>query len=92
MSRQKAGRKLRGQGAQKPVKTFVFQRKKKKDIFIADGIDWPTENEIFCRVSSVPVKCSKWELCAELGDGCYTVDVTKSANVFTVSINHPLTL
>lgn len=40
----------------------------------------------FCRVSSVPVKCSKWELCAELGDGCYTVDVTRSGNVFTVSM------
>lgn len=50
-----------------------------EDVFKVDWTD-------FCRVSSVPVKCSKWELCAELGDGSYAVDVTKSGNVFAVSM------
>lgn len=39
-----------------------------------------------CRVSSTPVECTHWELCAELGEGLYSMEVTKSGNVYIVSI------
>lgn len=39
-----------------------------------------------CRVSSSPVECNQWELQAELADGCHNVLVTKSQNVFIVSV------
>lgn len=41
---------------------------------------------VCCRVSSTPVKCNRWELCGELGDGLHSMEVTKSGNVYTVSI------
>ncbi|XP_041646249.1 propionyl-CoA carboxylase alpha chain, mitochondrial [Cheilinus undulatus] len=39
------------------------------------------------RVSSTPVECTKWELCIELGDRCYSVEVTKSGNSFNVEVD-----
>ncbi|CAF96641.1 unnamed protein product, partial [Tetraodon nigroviridis] len=39
------------------------------------------------RVSSSPVECNQWELQAELADGCHTVLVTKSQNVFIVEVD-----
>uniref|UniRef100_A0A8D3CLT0 Propionyl-CoA carboxylase alpha chain, mitochondrial n=1 Tax=Scophthalmus maximus TaxID=52904 RepID=A0A8D3CLT0_SCOMX len=38
------------------------------------------------RVSSAPVECNHWELCVELGDGRHAMEVTKSGDVFTVTI------
>ncbi|KAE8280276.1 Propionyl-CoA carboxylase alpha chain, mitochondrial [Larimichthys crocea] len=39
------------------------------------------------RVSSTPVKCNRWELCGELGDGLHSMEVTKSGNVYTVEVD-----
>ncbi|XP_020493927.1 propionyl-CoA carboxylase alpha chain, mitochondrial [Labrus bergylta] len=39
------------------------------------------------RVSSTPMECSNWEMCVELGDGCYSMEVTKSGNVYTVEVD-----
>ncbi|XP_030298518.1 propionyl-CoA carboxylase alpha chain, mitochondrial [Sparus aurata] len=39
------------------------------------------------RVSSTPVECTHWELCAELGEGLYSMEVTKSGNVYIVEVD-----
>lgn len=44
---------------------------------------------VICRVSSSPMDCNHWELCVELEEGRHNVEVTKSGNVYTVSIRWP---
>ncbi|XP_055358355.1 propionyl-CoA carboxylase alpha chain, mitochondrial isoform X2 [Betta splendens] len=39
------------------------------------------------RVVSVPVECSQWELCVELGEGRYDATIAKSDNSFTVEVD-----
>ncbi|KAI3362903.1 hypothetical protein L3Q82_011500, partial [Scortum barcoo] len=39
------------------------------------------------RVFSTPVECSHWELFAEQGEGCHSMEITKSGNVYTVKVD-----
>lgn len=39
------------------------------------------------RVASMPVECSRWELCVQLGDGKFAADVTRSGDVYTVEMD-----
>uniref|UniRef100_A0AAQ5Z381 Propionyl-CoA carboxylase alpha chain, mitochondrial n=1 Tax=Amphiprion ocellaris TaxID=80972 RepID=A0AAQ5Z381_AMPOC len=39
------------------------------------------------RVSTIPVKCTHWELCVELGKGCHAMEVTKSGDVYNVEVD-----
>uniref|UniRef100_A0A665VH36 Propionyl-CoA carboxylase alpha chain, mitochondrial n=1 Tax=Echeneis naucrates TaxID=173247 RepID=A0A665VH36_ECHNA len=38
-------------------------------------------------LSPTPVERSHWELCVQLGEGCYAVEVVKSGNVYNVEVD-----
>ncbi|XP_047459554.1 propionyl-CoA carboxylase alpha chain, mitochondrial [Mugil cephalus] len=39
------------------------------------------------RVTSSPVDCRQWELCAQLGEGRHAMEITKSGNIYTVDVD-----
>ncbi|XP_029376403.1 propionyl-CoA carboxylase alpha chain, mitochondrial [Echeneis naucrates] len=39
------------------------------------------------KLSPTPVERSHWELCVQLGEGCYAVEVVKSGNVYNVEVD-----